>query len=67
MRAAPTASYGGTFDIYIGGSLTQKTDLNIQSGTRGFRVLRSGVTGTSGQAVQIDIGSGDRVLLSAEL
>jgi len=67
MRSAPTASYSGTFDIYVGGSLTQKTDLNIQSGTRGFRVLSNGVTGTSGQAVQIDIGSGDRVLLSAEL
>jgi hypothetical protein len=67
MRAAPTVSYTGSFNCYVGGSGTNKTDLNIQAGTRGLRTLASSVTGSTGQAVHMDFASGAKIHLSSEL
>jgi hypothetical protein len=67
MRAAPTVSYTGSFNCYVGGSGTNKTDLNIQTGTRGLRTLASSVTGSTGQAVHMDFASGAKIHLSSEL
>ena len=67
MRAAPTVTYTGSFNCYVASSGTNKTDLNIQAGTRGLRTLASSVTGSSGQAVHMDFASGAKIHLSAEL
>jgi len=66
MRVAPTVSYTGTFNCYVASTGTNKSDLSIQTGTRGLRTLASSVTGTSGQAVHIDFASGAKIHLQAE-
>ena len=67
MRAAPTVSYTGTFNCYVASAGTNKSDLGIQTGTRGLRTLASSVTGANGYAVHIDFASGAKIHLSAEL
>ena len=67
MRAAPTVSYTGTFNCYVASAGTNKSDLGIQTGTRGLRTLASSVTGANGYAVHIDFAAGAKIHLSAEL
>lgn len=67
MRAAPTATYTGSFNCYVASTGTNETGLNIQAGTRSFRTLVPTVSGTSGQAMHIDFASGAKIHLSSEL
>ena len=67
MRAAPSVTYTGTFNCYVASAGTNKSDLGIQTGTRGLRTLASSVTGANGYAVHIDFAAGAKIHLSAEL
>ena len=67
MRDTPSVSQANNFNVYTAATNNVKTDLNIEAAPQGFRTLIQSMTGTNGDACQIDFENNTLLDFSAEL
>jgi hypothetical protein len=67
MRDTPTVSQANNFNVYTASTNNVKTNLGIEAAPQGFRTLITSMTGTNGDACQIDFENNTLLDFSAEL